>query len=444
MQRTMMKSKIHRATVTGANLDYVGSITLDRELMELADIREFEQVARARHRQRRPLRDVRDGGRPGRRHPQRRRGPARAARRPRHRHHVRRLRRGRARRRTRRGSCTSTRRTGRSTRTRRCSAPARTSSGCATIRTRPPRLTLVIDVLVLGSGVAGLTTALHAARRGLSVLVLTKGELSHSATRYAQGGVAAALAAPDSPELHLADTLTAGAGLCDADAVRVLVTEGPDRVRELAALGAHFDTEPSPDGARAAARPRGRSLARAGRARGRRRDRRRDRARARRGRRTSATRSRSARAGSRSSCSSSATAARACSRCAPTARSSSSAPPTSCSRPAASGQCFAVTTNPTLSTGDGIALALKAGVACADLEFVQFHPTALHHPAMPRPLLSEALRGEGAVLRDADGVAFMTGVHPLADLAPRDVVAARDPRADAARPAPSTSGSTRR
>jgi len=86
------------------------------------------------------------------------------------------------------------------------------------------------------------------------------------------------------------------------------------------------------------------------------------------------------------------------------------------------GQCFAVTTNPALSTGDGIALALKAGVACADLEFVQFHPTALHHLAMPRPLLSEALRGEGAVLRDADGVAFMAKVHPRADLAPRDVV----------------------
>ncbi len=87
------------------------------------------------------------------------------------------------------------------------------------------------------------------------------------------------------------------------------------------------------------------------------------------------------------------------------------------------GQCFAVTTNPALSTGDGIAMAMRAGVAVADLEFMQFHPTALDHPSMPRPLLSEALRGEGAILRDEQGVPFMRGEHPLADLAPRDVVA---------------------
>jgi L-aspartate oxidase len=87
------------------------------------------------------------------------------------------------------------------------------------------------------------------------------------------------------------------------------------------------------------------------------------------------------------------------------------------------GQCFAVTTNPALSTGDGIAMALRAGVAVADLEFMQFHPTALHHPSMPRPLLSEALRGEGAILRDDTGYAFMADEHLLADLAPRDIVA---------------------
>src|SRR5204863_2856266 len=86
------------------------------------------------------------------------------------------------------------------------------------------------------------------------------------------------------------------------------------------------------------------------------------------------------------------------------------------------GQLYSVTTNPALSTGDGVAMALAAGAAVADVEFMQFHPTALHHPVMPRPLLSEALRGEGAVLRDEQGVAFMAAEHPLADLAPRDVV----------------------
>jgi L-aspartate oxidase len=278
----------------------------------------------------------------------------------------------------------------------------------------------VHDVLVLGSGIAGLTTALHAARRGLSVLLVTKGELSHSATRYAQGGVAAALAPPDSPDLHLADTLVAGAGLCDPDAVRVLVTEGPDRVRELAALGTRFDTEPGDDGEHLLlAREGGHSLARVVHAGG------------------DATGAEIERA-----------LVAAVARADIEVREGwfaielledreraagvlALAPDGTVQKVRAldtvlatggAGQCFAVTTNPPLSTGDGIALALKAGVACADLEFVQFHPTALHHPSMPRPLLSEALRGEGAVLRDTDGTPFMAAVHPLADLAPRDVV----------------------
>src|SRR5918996_2848818 len=123
----------------------------------------------------------------------------------------------------------------------------------------------MFDLLVLGSGIAGLSGAVHASRAGWSVLVLTKGELAHSATRYAQGGVAAALdgRTDDSPELHRSDTIAAGAGLCDTDAVRVLVTEGPERVRELMAMGAEFDrTGDGEVAALALAREGGHSVAR--------------------------------------------------------------------------------------------------------------------------------------------------------------------------------------
>jgi L-aspartate oxidase len=269
-------------------------------------------------------------------------------------------------------------------------------------------------VLVVGSGVAGLSAAVRLADapRGLHVGVLTKGELSQSATRWAQGGVAAVLGGDeDSTDLHLADTLAAGAGLCDVDAVRVLVDEGPARVNELIAMGAAFDREASGD--LALAREGGHSRPRVVHAGG---------------AATGAEVERALVEATRAS------AGAVLERwfaldllieggrcCGLLAR-----PPVGdpieiraehvVLATGGVGQLFAVTTNPPEATGDGVAMALRAGIPVADVEFVQFHPTALHHPAMPRPLLSEALRGHGAILRDGRGERFVD------ELAPRDVV----------------------
>jgi len=278
----------------------------------------------------------------------------------------------------------------------------------------------VHDVLVLGGGVAGLSAAVRAARGGCEVVVVTKTDLGGSATQYAQGGVAAALEEEvDSPELHLSDTLSAGVGLCDVDAVRVLVTEGPRRVRELIGMGAEFDRRADED-SYAFTREGGHSVPRilhAG------------------GDATGAEIERALVAAVQAT----AAEVRDCWLALDLIIADGRAVGVSAVDPSGAvhevrahhtvlatggaGQCFAVTTNPTLSTGDGIAMALRAGVAVADVEFMQFHPTALHHPSMPRPLLSEALRGEGAILRDDEGRAFMADEHALADLAPRDVVA---------------------
>ncbi|HEY5096798.1 MAG TPA: FAD-binding protein [Acidimicrobiales bacterium] len=284
---------------------------------------------------------------------------------------------------------------------------------------------VALDVLVLGSGVAGLSAAVRLAAplspagsrpgggsHGLRVGVLTKAELSQSATRWAQGGVAAVLGGDeDSTDLHLADTLAAGAGLCDTEAVRVLVDEGPARVNELIAMGAVFDRQPG--GALALAREGGHSTARVVHAGG---------------AATGAEVERALVDATRS------TAAALFEewfaldlvveggRCRGVVALSAEgqlievrATHTVLATGGA-GQLFAVTTNPAEATGDGLAMALRAGVPVTDVEFMQFHPTALHHPAMPRPLLSEALRGHGALLRDADGERFVD------ELAPRDVV----------------------
>jgi L-aspartate oxidase len=271
-----------------------------------------------------------------------------------------------------------------------------------------------LDLLVLGSGVAGLSAAVGAAdRHGMRVGVLTKGELHQATTRWAQGGVAAVLggADPDSTDEHLADTLAAGAGLCDVDAVRVLVDEGPRRVNELIALGAIFDR--NEQGGYALAREGGHSHARVLHAGG------------------AATGVEIERALVEAVTSTAAAVLEhhfaldlliesgACAgvvALAPDGRRTEVRAANVLLATGGAGQLFAVTTNPAEATGDGVAMALRAGVAVADLEFVQFHPTALHHPAMPRPLLSEALRGHGAVLRDTKGERFVD------ELLPRDQV----------------------
>jgi L-aspartate oxidase len=271
------------------------------------------------------------------------------------------------------------------------------------------------DVLVLGSGVAGLSAAVRladGAEAGPSLGVLTKGVLSQSATRWAQGGVAAVLGGDeDSTDLHLADTLAAGAGLCDEEAVRILVDEGPGRVHELITLGVEFDREAS--GLLALAREGGHSRPRVvhagGAATG---------AEVERALVDATYRSASAVLEGWFALDLIVEGGRCC--------GVTALPPTGpvvevranhvVLATGGAGQLFSVTTNPPESTGDGVAMALRAGVPTADVEFVQFHPTALHHPAMPRPLLSEALRGHGAILRDAAGQRFVD------ELAPRDVV----------------------
>jgi L-aspartate oxidase len=280
------------------------------------------------------------------------------------------------------------------------------------------------DLVVVGSGVAGLTAALDAAEQGLRVVVVTKDAADAGSTGYAQGGVAVVLGdvPEDSVEAHLADTLAAGAGLCDAPAAAEILADGPAAVTRLRSRGAVFD--PGADGSLARAREGGHSAFRVVHAGG------------------DATGAEVQRA----------LVAAAADRRLPLLAGHVAVDALRDERGAVAGlavlddaghpgvlrapavllasggygQLYASTTNPATATGDGVALALRAGAAVADLEFVQFHPTVLYtgHTAGQRPLVTEAVRGEGAVLLDRAGRRFMTGVHPLADLAPRDVVAA--------------------
>ncbi len=278
------------------------------------------------------------------------------------------------------------------------------------------------DVLVVGTGVAGLRTAIEAARHG-DVVVLAKEAVDLSNTSWAQGGIAAAIASDDSPESHVTDTLDAGAGLCDPAAVRALVTEGPREVAQLLEWGMQVDR--AADGSPALGLEGGHRHARILHADG------------------DATGHELAR------CLIERTRAtrgiRVFDRCfavdllrAPDGSGRVTGALTWHPRfglqivwaravvlaSGGAGQAYRETTNPKVATGDGVAMAWRAGAALADLEFFQFHPTALYVAGAGRLLISEAVRGEGAWLVDAGGARFMQGVHPMAELAPRDVVSA--------------------
>src|SRR5215831_19117498 len=287
------------------------------------------------------------------------------------------------------------------------------------------------DFLVLGSGIAGLSFALKAAHRG-RVAIVTKKDRAESNTNYAQGGIAAVTSREDSFELHVRDTLEAGAGLCKESVVRTIIQEGPARVAELIQFGMQFSEReiPASNGAReldlgkegghskrrilhakdvtgreverallaaVAAQPNiqifenhfgidlitSQKLGYVG------------------GNRCLGAYVLDKRAG----------------------RVVTFVAPVTLLATGGCGKVYLYTTNPDIATGDGVAMAYRAGATVANMEFVQFHPTCLYHPRAKSFLISEAVRGEGGVLKTIDGAEFMDKFHPLKSLAPRDVVA---------------------
>lgn len=290
-----------------------------------------------------------------------------------------------------------------------------------------PGWTVTADVVVIGSGVAGLTAALNLRAQKLSVLLVTKAKIDEGSTKWAQGGIAAALGPGDSPEQHKKDTLIAGAGLCDTKAVDVLVTEGPEAVRKLIAHGAVFDKSETGEIAltREGGHLRNRIIHAGGDA-------------------TGAEVSRALLSAVQSdegieiienALAIDVLKGQSGAVCGVTLHVIGAGSIDGVGRALAKavviatgglGQVYSQTTNPAVSTGDGVALALRAGAEIEDVEFIQFHPTVLWRDETEKgqqPLISEAVRGEGAFLVNDKGERFMSGLHPQADLAPRDIVA---------------------
>jgi len=273
------------------------------------------------------------------------------------------------------------------------------------------------DYIIVGSGIAGLYTALLAEERG-SVLVITKGSINDCNTRFAQGGIAAAIGRDDSPDMHYRDTIAAGDGLCDTEAVRILADEAPDRITELVKFGVPFDTV---DGEIALTREAAHSMPRilhaGGDATGEHIE------------VTLSSRVRSSKIrvledslGTEILVEKGAVAGIRVLDC-----RTGKIDQFSCRllvlATGGVGQLFKFNTNSEVATGDGVALAFNAGAEITDMEFYQFHPTALRIPGVTPFLISEAVRGEGGILRNEKGYAFMKDYTPNGDLAPRDVVA---------------------
>src|SRR5512136_1956003 len=273
------------------------------------------------------------------------------------------------------------------------------------------------DYVIIGSGIAGLYTALLAQRRGSSVLILTKGSIDDCNTKHAQGGIAAAIGEGDSPDLHFWDTVVAGAGLSNREAVRILVTEAADRIADLTELGVPFDTI---DGEVALAKEGAHAMPRILHAGG---DATGEHIEVTLGRRVRESR------------------IEVLEHCLATEiliedgvvrgvqaldSHTGSMEQFRCKQlvlaTGGGGRLFKYTTNPEVATADGVSLAFQAGAEIMDMEFFQFHPTAIRLPGVRPFLISEAVRGEGGLLRNVEGHRFMPDYSPEKELAPRDVV----------------------